>query len=125
MNKATLKALRDSIEHWRRMEDGKQEPLEEPTSKSCALCEMFYHAEPPLCPCNGCPVSEMTGELYCKATPYYLAWDAWRFLKNPDLTASQRRLNTKEFRRRAKPMREFLETLLPVNNPKPKPKRKG
>ena len=62
MKATTLKALKASIAHWRRMATGKRNAGETHLSSCCALCDEFY-SQPY---CNGCPVA-YAGFRYCNA----------------------------------------------------------
>jgi hypothetical protein len=59
MDKRTLAALKDSIENWKGVSEGKER-------KDCALCEEFPDQN-----CMGCPVKEKTGHPSCEGTPFY------------------------------------------------------
>lgn len=103
MNTKTLKALKQSIAHWKRMEAGRRKRGEGIGIRHCALCKEF------LGPCFGCPVEQRTGESNCIGTPYVPAWNA--AYKNgsnsrPDFSSMQ-------FHAAAKKERRFLESLLP------------
>ena len=103
MKPATLKALRGSIAHWKRMATGKQRLGEQPTGECCSLCELFNKDENDLC--DGCPVAEKTGALFCKGTPWFSAHSEWRNLgfspKFSELAAAEL---------------AFLQSLLPKKN---------
>ena len=62
LNKVQLRALFQSIQHWKRIVRRK-----EPSSGTtdCALCQAFFEAD-----CEGCPVREAAGKLHCMNTPY-------------------------------------------------------
>lgn len=66
MDKETLKAIKASIAHWKRMR--KNINSEAPTSDECPLCELFYDID-----CDGCPVAAKSGERFCAKTPYHAA----------------------------------------------------
>ena len=100
MDAKTLTALKESIEHWRRMEDGSQKRRESPSAEQCALCNIFNAPRTPQC--IGCPVMEQTGLSLCNETPFIDAYEA--FLKTGI---------SPTFRAAAKKEREFLESLLP------------
>ena len=68
MEKATLKALKKSIKHWKGIVAGKE------TSRgtdNCALCDLFYNEndDEHEC-CVGCPVMERTEQEACGGSPY-------------------------------------------------------
>lgn len=73
MNPTTETALRASIAHW---EDVVKDPVNANVGRStCALCMMFnspfedrYRLRGT--ECDGCPVSERTGEKWCDGSPY-------------------------------------------------------
>ncbi len=68
MKKETAKALEDSIAHWERMRgfEGVEEfDKESIGDRYCDLCQLFLHWG-----CLNCPVSEKSGEMSCKKTPY-------------------------------------------------------
>lgn len=71
-----LQALRDSIEHWKRIRDDPR-CTEKPNSHYCACCNMcreWYE----IIECeSGCPIMEFTGVASCEETPYQQAWEAW------------------------------------------------
>ncbi len=98
MTACTIKALRASIAHWRRLASGRRKKGEEPDAGSCALCHEFNRLEG----CHGCPIREKTGENYCKGSPYNEAADEWD--KTPD---------SPQFRAAASRMLAFLEGLVP------------
>jgi hypothetical protein len=98
MKNETLIALKDSIEHWKRLESGTQGVCESLTSADCALCLIFNNSDNPKMDCEGCPVANKSGYAQCNNTPYYNARDLW---KTPQFPAAARK------------MREFLENLLP------------
>ena len=100
MNKETLKALENSIEHWRRMMDGEGRDGECPSAQGCDLCAMFNpNGEEK---CEGCPVMEHTGRPICDDTPYYDALNAFNAQHDGDA-----------FLGHAKREYDFLCTLLP------------
>ena len=64
MDKATLKALKESIKHWKRIIEGVDVRWK---SNQCALCEEFLT---PGYTCDGCPVKKKTKQDLCEGTPY-------------------------------------------------------
>ena len=100
MNRATLTALKESIEHWRRMEEGRRKPGESIGAPSCALCQLFNCDI--LDNCEGCPVFERTGQDSCGGTPYREA-----------VIAFSAGYDSRAFKIAARHEREFLENLLP------------
>lgn len=113
MNAATLKALKDSIEHWKRDNVGARHPKDRRIGAySCALCQAFPS-------CFGCPVDEKTWSTSCEGTPYKDAFEAGiRWQKNP--TAENKAIFHAAARREVK----FLESLLPKPSKKTKKARK-
>lgn len=111
MKPATLKALKQSIAHWRRLATGKEKQWEEPNAEHCALCTRFLKSAL----CYGCPVKERSGKRECNGTPYvdaYHAWSAWKWNEDEQLEPA--------FRTAAKKQLAFLESLLPK-----KPRKKA
>jgi len=111
MNAKTLKALKDSIAHWKRMATGMARNLETPKGDHCALCRRFYDQDGKDI-CEGCPVKNKTGHRCCNETPYYAAWIAHR----------DNGMDSPAFRRAAEDMLAFLQSLLPPRKPKPRKK---
>ncbi len=77
------KALKKSIEHWKRLvacETWKEAKAESLGSASCALCEEYcIEAENE---CERCPVRDVSGSSYCRGTPYSKAsreFDRWYY----------------------------------------------
>lgn len=106
MKPETLKALRESIAHWRRMRDTVDWD-ETPRGCDCPLCERFC-ANEPHCELAGekCPVYEKTGKGGCFATPWAEANSAY----------SQRLAYPEDWKYAADKMIKFLESLVPVEN---------
>jgi len=107
MNKATAKALEQSIKHWERMRDGKRhktkddtdnsiDGLEVPMAEDCALCRKFDCQI-----CEGCPVMNKTGKDNCDGSPYWKARYAF----------NERGVDSPEFKAAAQKMIDFLESL--------------
>lgn len=67
-----VKALTESIAHWKRMSDGKARPGEGPWAENCACCKTFMRDRR----CGNCPVALRTGQGGCGGTPYFAASDA-------------------------------------------------
>ena len=64
MDKATLTALKQSIEKWEKRAAGDRSlPL---GVDNCPLCQLFH----PYCS-RGCPVAGKTGQSTCNGTPYH------------------------------------------------------
>jgi len=62
MNRKTETALRGSIRKWQGIVDG---TVEDEGVRNCPLCRLFFDND-----CEGCPVSEDTGETYCDGSPF-------------------------------------------------------
>ena len=96
MNKKTLKALHESIDHWF---DILEEKTIDTTAGACALCKRFPHT------CmtwdeEKCPVFKKTERTFCERSPYS------RYIR-----ARTPRNARKEV--------EFLISLLPVKEQRP------
>lgn len=106
MNKATAKALEQSINHWKRMRDGKPRKNEWPIDMDCSLCKRFknsfYELEKE---CVGCPIFIKTGKKYCYKTPYDKAYKAFH---------DQGYNFGGTFTKKAQKMIDFLESLRDV-----------
>lgn len=74
MDPLTLKALQTSIRHWTRLATGKYGVRESIYAHDCALCDLFNRSVVDS-NCKGCPVSERSGMLHCKNTPWYHVYD--------------------------------------------------
>ena len=71
MNKKTLTALKESIEHWYRISACKtpgELKKEGWTYSSCSLCEQFVFYD-----CSGCPVRKKTKQPGCVGSPWSAA----------------------------------------------------
>lgn len=99
MNARTLKALRASIAHWRRMTVGRPREYETIGPDDCALCKLFHEKFG----CMGCPVREHTGEKNCRSTPYVRA----------EYIFDLHGLSSYLFRKAAQDELDFLKSLLP------------
>ena len=82
-HKENIKALDESIAHWRRLRDFKQKDGEKPDYDWCACCkldDLRSEASPDYFPsvCLSCPVYDFTDEEACNGTPIRDASDAWR-----------------------------------------------
>jgi hypothetical protein len=113
MNAKTLKALRDSISHWKRIVGKKTLPDESIYSDSCPLCKLFSSAENPNAKpfCGGCPVAKKAGMSGCKYTPWEAA--AWEAAVSECYSSGQ---SSPEFIKAAKVQLKFLKSLLPKRN---------
>lgn len=69
MTPQALTALKESIEHWKRIVAS---PLTEKLGpENCGLCKLFlYNKNRLLHSCRGCPVYASTGQQFCGGTPY-------------------------------------------------------
>lgn len=110
MNEKTLKALRQSVEKWRKNQEATRPGDAALGPLNCALCAMFrvVHAASEI-DCSGCPVKERTGEDGCGGTPYSDAQEAhsdWCCEEGNVLLRSV-------FREASKDEVKFLESLLP------------
>ena len=114
MNARTLKALKASIEHWKRHANGTAKFTEQVYAPDCALCEMFLVSD---CNdenrCHGCPIMERTGKAMCADTPWLKA--ELRYWRSPKGKSAQ-------FKAAAKEMVKFLKSLLPKTR-KPKTRK--
>lgn len=74
-----LKAVRASIEHWRRMRAmphaERMTERETPAGVHCPLCAVYAAKGFP--PCFDCPVYEKTGRRSCEGTNWLAAKDAF------------------------------------------------
>lgn len=119
MNAATLKALKESIAHWKRMR-AKPSIIERPISDDCPLCRLFFKDEL-LTHCAGCPVMDKTDKSGCVGTPYDDAYEAWHSLDLPntyDYPPSWIVIVLSTWRRLALLEIKFLQSLLPVKRKK-------
>ena len=96
MNKRTLKALHESIDHWFDVLEGKSEDT---SSLACALCNRFGDLS---CANTGekCPVFKKTGRLACARSPYMT------YIRNRSPLNARKEV-------------EFLISLLPVKEQRP------
>lgn len=110
MTATALKALKASIEHWKRLATGKRKQDEDIGVSHCALCLEFITTY-----CRDCPVKKKTGLWYCEGTPYHEVNDV-REHEVYDL--GKHGLNSKPFKRAAKKELKFLQSLLPKRRKK-------
>src|SRR4051812_14473195 len=111
MNPTTLKALKASIEHWKRMRDSDTQ-YEKPYSTYCDLCGLFLQN----C-CQGCPVREATCQRICKGSPYHTAYIAWHRYFEPeeiDLDYFEKGRLKRMWREASQKEIDFLESLIPL-----------
>ena len=93
----TLRAIDDSIAHWKRLASGTAKPGEGIGAKDCELCEKFrFPSHNP--PCWGCPIANLTGLTMCDGSPY-------RDCRNDYYDHGK---FSKQFRASAETMLEFL-----------------
>ena len=100
-DKATKTALEKSIIHWEEVIIEDNPNAIELGHNACALCEMFWHED-----CEGCPVKENTGMIFCRNTPHEdarLAVDLWE--------AEPTEQGKKAFRKAAVVELDFLKSL--------------
>ncbi len=101
MDRTTLKALRESIAHWRRLYLGKARAGGAPHGSDCALCEAFLYKNSN---CKGCPVYAKTRKGLCAGSPYSKARIAYdKYGKR-----------SQQFKEKAWDMLEFLQSCLPA-----------
>lgn len=72
MNAQTIEALKASIAKWERNAEAKTPRGYKTGPESCALCKLFFWKD-----CDGCPVAQNTGSLFCNGSPYEHAWEAY------------------------------------------------
>lgn len=110
MDEETLAALKDSIDgKWKGI---RHEGKEDKGHRDCRLCALFNDED-----CQGCPIFELTGSLFCRQTPYE-DW-ASHHSRAHVLDAPYLRLHAgcDECADIADKMIEFLESLLPTTTP--------
>lgn len=122
MKPETLKALKKSIAHWKRMATDPK-CKESPYNHHCALCERFSDRISDLgsrtCSRKGigatedCPVKIRAGQPYCSNTPWLDA----------SLLHRARELHWNQWQTAARKEIAFLESLLPVKTSRKAPKR--
>ncbi len=95
---ATLKSLKQSIAHWKRLATGKRREGERVGVADCALCKLFFYKD-----CVGCPVAQKVNRIGCSDTPYKEA-DRTYYFYGPD---------SNEFKQAAQVELNFLKSLLP------------
>jgi hypothetical protein len=70
-----IKATKESIAKWDRNSRVRKVEKYLVGSDNCPLCVSYRHNE-----CEGCPIAEKAGDIYCRDTPYAdaeHAWDDW------------------------------------------------
>lgn len=116
MKPEVKEALKQSIKHWEKNTQFYKIDDLALGRQDCALCGLFnsdttFH----IYRCVGCPISEVTGQNYCRGTPYVhverLYQDSCEnCAENEDYEASYE--EEQEIREAAKEMLEFLVGLL-------------
>src|SRR6202046_5807636 len=99
MDEITLTALKGSIAKWEAIVAGTDTDR---GGDNCPLCQMFYKPSGPhYITCNGCPVSDATGQSHCDGSPY-----EWYYIgKSPE-----------ELKIVAAAELDFLRSLLPQSD---------
>jgi hypothetical protein len=108
MDATTLKALRQSIAHWKRLATGKRKDDEGIYIEDCALCNKFFKNVDCASDCLGCPVRNETGFSHCTGTP-------WKRVRE---SLYRDGILSGKFRAEAREMLSFLQSLLPKNKKK-------
>jgi hypothetical protein len=109
MTRIAYNALKESIEHWRRLSEGERFPNEFIGSEHCALCVKFLNVGHG---CEGCPVSMAKKMPCCHCTPYQ---QIATFISSNNISARGYALyEHPEFLKLAKLELSFLERLLPL-----------
>lgn len=98
-----LKALKESIAHWKRLATGKRGIGEYHDCTSCALCEAYLYDK-----CNNCPVKLKTGRRFCVGSPWHNADKQWERFG----------YDSPQFKKAATVQLEFLKSLLPKKGEK-------
>lgn len=107
MNPETLKALKESIAHWRRLATGKRRKGETHYGDDCSLCHKFYTGDGK---CSNCPVAKKTGHGDCQGSPW---WKAHQAYLECGFLDTDSRYNSESFKAAAKNELTFLVSLLP------------
>lgn len=108
MDDVVIEALHESIKHWERLASGKRKPKEYIGKDDCALCTLFNIDGASLqVRCNGCPVKEKTGQIFCRGTPFIEAESI------AELSDDDNILDHEDFKNAAAKELEFLQSLLP------------
>jgi len=110
MTEQAKKALKESIEHWRRVASGTMKPGESVGAPHCALCLAFNHTHAGHIACEGCPVFERTGKQGCVGSPFDPFEENLDWMDESEFS---RWLDTQEARTLAAAELAFLESLLP------------
>lgn len=113
MNQTTLRALKNSIQHWEEnLESAKKGDWSSISTwaEHCALCEVFYGRD-----CRGCPVKTFE----CADTPYVEVVETlryWQALRKACPTPQTAKEAKTALRQAIKAELEFLKSLLPEGN---------
>lgn len=129
MNAATLRALKQSIAHWKRLVKTTPGPLatETPYADECPLCKLFLPSLKDKGPkekdCLGCPVFEsgyLNQRKHCSNTPYREAESAWWHVvsSGPIMQMISGTYFHERWKEQAKTELLFLQSLLPVKRKK-------
>jgi len=97
MTKVALKALKESISHWKRLANGKAADGESVGPENCALCVKFQLTHDTHC--HKCPIRQKTGQAMCVETPYGKA----------HVAMEDYGLESRQFRTAAKAELKFLQ----------------
>ena len=97
MDRETETALERSIKHWTRLQHGAGDEHEGIDGEDCDLCQLFADE----IGCEGCPVSDSTGQGDCEGTH-------WR---NAHVARLRIGILSDEFKGHAHLMTEFLKSL--------------
>ena len=119
MTPQALTALKQSIEHWRRLATGQRKPDESVGASHCALCREFNPAKMPIGKsysdrCGGCPVAESgigSSRVFCTDTPWVSIEQIIDGHSLPSTTLAW--VDSPEARALAAEELAFLESLLP------------
>jgi hypothetical protein len=115
MDRNALRALKASIKAW----EGKKrraDPDKVSTGvDACPLCDVFYG--PAGSRCQGCPIKERTGLIFCDGSPYeaaHKAYAAWhKAAMEWGLKPPRTQWSKHEWRKAAQAEIDFLKSLLP------------
>lgn len=111
MTQEAKEALLGSIAKWQAIVDGTGVDRR---SKNCPLCKLFLDYSLYVSTCQGCPVSERTGQDCCRGTPYE------RFaLRSKYYSAGHFIPKTDAAKAAARDMLDFLKSLLPKQDAHP------
>ena len=110
MDKETLKALKSSITKWNKIIKGTGKDY---GADNCPLCEEFLHKTDK---CSPCPIAKKTKKARCDGTPY-IAWSGHMFDKHIESYTHTHEVRCPKCKEWAIKERDFLKSLLPVENP--------